>query len=291
MDADILLDNLKDHYLAPCVVFGLLTLFELINPREQHSPGSRLIGVGFWAISLGLSFAVGIMLAVAWEGLGVRPLFTVPTVQAAIGGPVIGAILGGVIGALVHDFFFYWYHRIQHRWLWRWHAVHHSIERLNAVNSYHHVSEVMTSLILLQIPMSLMVGMSGPISPIVNLVLWCHVVWIHSPTRVTLGPLRALLVDNRFHRIHHSLEAHHFDKNFGAFTTVWDRLFGTCHMPERTEWPDVGLADIRQPHGFGDWITIPWRREVRAPGNVGDGAPDSGQRVPGTAEELRGQYT
>lgn len=283
MDVPALLDDLKHHYIAWGVVFGILTCFEVLNPREDHRLRARLLGAGFWTVSLLISFVAMVMFALAWQKLGVRPLFTIPSVLAVVGGPVIGGILAALIAAVVHDFFFYWFHRIQHRWLWRWHAVHHSIEELNAVNSYHHPSEAMLSLIILQIPMSLLVGTHSPVSPFVNLVLWCHIVWIHSPTRITLGPLRALIVDNRFHRIHHSMEERHFDKNFGAFTTLWDRLFGTCHMPGRDEWPVVGIAEARQPRGFGDWVRMPWRLgEVPAAPAEADAAV-----LPGTVAEGR----
>jgi len=259
MDIAILLTGLKQHYAGWGLVFALLTAFELLNPRERHSLRLRLLGVGFWAVLLALSFIASIALSLLWQGLGVRPLFAIPVMQAMVGGPWAAAILGAVLAAVIHDFFFYWCHRIQHRWLWRWHAVHHSIEELNAVNSYHHPSEAVVSLLLLQLPMSLLVSVEHPASAIVSLVLSCHLVWIHSPTRITLGPLRALFIDNRFHRIHHSLEARHFDKNFGAFTTIWDRLFGTCHLPERDEWPQVGIAEASQPRSFGAWMGQPWQ--------------------------------
>ena len=138
-----------------------------------------------------------------------------------------------LVAAIVNDFFFYWAHRFQHRFLWRYHAVHHSIREMNAVNSYHHASEAIVSLLLYTVPTSLIVADLGPGLPFVSLAIWLHIVWIHSPTRANFGPLRALFVDNRFHRIHHSLEERHFDKNFGAFTTLWDRLFGTACFPER----------------------------------------------------------
>jgi len=271
MDAANLLLGLKQHYVGWCLVFALLTAFELLNPRERQSLRLRLVGVGFWAVLLALSFVASVTLALAWQVLNVRPLFAIPSMQALVGGPLAAAILGAVIAAVIHDFFFYWCHRIQHRWLWRWHAVHHSIEELNAVNSYHHPSEAIISLLLLQLPMSLLVGFEHPASAIVTLVLSLHLVWIHSPTRITLGPLRAVLVDNRFHRIHHSLEPRHFDTNFGAFTTIWDRLFGTCHMPARGEWPKVGIAEARQPRDFGAWVGQPW--QVGETVTAGDAAP------------------
>lgn len=267
MDSAALLAGLKEHYLAWGMVFALLTAFELFNPRESHSVRGRLIGIAFWTVSLGLAFVFVVMLSLARKTVGIEPLFAIPSVEALVGGPLAAAIAGGVIAALIHDFFFYWYHRIQHRWLWRWHAVHHSIEELNAVNSYHHPTEAVMAMLMLQIPMALLVSIEQPASAIVNLVLFCHIVWIHSPTRVTLGPLRALIVDNRFHRIHHSLEPRHFDTNFGAFTTIWDRLFGTCYMPEPNEWPKVGIVEARQPRSFGAWIRQPWRIEGDVAGN------------------------
>lgn len=267
MDAPALIDGLRHHYVAWLTVTAALTVFEVLNPREDHSLRSRLLGAGFWVVSLTLSVVAMATFAVAWEYLGVTPFFTISTVQATLGGPMVSVILGALLGLLVNDFFFYWYHRFQHRWLWRWHAVHHSIEQLNATNSYHHPSEALTTIILMQIPMSLLIGIHTPVSPIVNFIVACHIVWIHSPTRMTFGPLRAVLVDNRFHRIHHSLEPAHFDKNFGAFTTLWDRLFGTCHMPGRSEWPSVGITAARQPRSFGEWVALPWRmnRDVPKP--------------------------
>lgn len=259
MDGASLLLGLKQHYVEWCVVLALLTAFELFNPRERQSLRLRLAGVGFWVVLLALSFVASATLVLSWQVLNVRPLFAIPSMQALVGGPLAAAILGAIIAAVIHDFFFYWCHRIQHRWLWRWHAVHHSIEELNAVNSYHHPSEAIISVLLLQLPMSLLVGFDHPASAIVTLVFSLHLVWIHSPTRITLGPLRAVLVDNRFHRIHHSLEPRHFDTNFGAFTTIWDRLFRTCHMPARGEWPKVGIAEARQPRDFGTWVGQPWR--------------------------------
>ncbi len=136
MDVPALLDDLKHHYIALGVVFGLLTCFEVLNTREDHRLRARLLGAGFWTVSLLISFVAMVMFALAWQKLGVRPLFTIPSVLAVVGGPVIGGILAALIAAVVHDFFFYWFHRIQHRWLWRWHAVHHSIEELNAVYDY-----------------------------------------------------------------------------------------------------------------------------------------------------------
>lgn len=249
---------LKDYLVAWGVVLALLTLFEVANPRERHALRTRVLGIAYWAVSIAFSLLLAKGLSVAWRFVGVEPLLALPRLDLP-GAPLVAGIAAGIMAAAVHDFFFYWYHRAQHRWLWRWHAVHHSVRHLNAVNSYHHISESVFSLLLIQLPMTLLISDTNPTVPIVTVMLWCHIVWIHSPTRITLGPLRTVLVDNRFHRIHHSLEERHFDRNFGAFTTLWDRLFGTCHMPASDEWPAVGLEGVAEPDGFGDWVALPLR--------------------------------
>lgn len=84
--------------------------------------------------------------------------------------------------------------------------------------------------------------------------------YIHSPIDVHFGPLRKLLVDNRFHRIHHSIEPRHFDKNFGICFSLWDRWFGTAYDPSPDEWPDGGLADIDSPRTIRDYLLLPFRK-------------------------------
>lgn len=248
-----------DSYLGWMVVLALLTAFELANPLGEQKVATRLRGLGYWALFIPVASVLNLLLSAAWAGLGVRPLLSLPLFQTlAFLGPV-AALVAVLVAWVLNDFFFYCCHRIQHRFLWRWHAVHHSIRELSAVNSYHHVSEALMSMVLYSVPTSLIVTDAAAAVPLIGLVMWLQIVWIHSPTRASLGPLRAWFVDNRYHRIHHSLEERHFDKNFGAFTTLWDRLFGTHYAPAPDEWPDVGLAEVDEPAGIREWLDQPLR--------------------------------
>ena len=120
------------------------------------------------------------------------------------------------------------------------------------------------SLVLYAVPTSLITSDASTAVPLIGLVMWLQIVWIHSPTRANLGPLRAWFVDNRYHRIHHSLEERHFDRNFGAFTTLWDRAFGTHYAPASDEWPDVGLAEVGEPADIRQWLNQPLRYPPQA---------------------------
>jgi sterol desaturase/sphingolipid hydroxylase (fatty acid hydroxylase superfamily) len=53
---------------------------------------------------------------------------------------------------------------------------------------------------------------------------------------------RWLLISPVAHRIHHSPEVEHFDRNFGGITPLWDRLFGTWYAGDRVN-EQVGCVD------------------------------------------------
>jgi sterol desaturase/sphingolipid hydroxylase (fatty acid hydroxylase superfamily) len=91
------------------------------------------------------------------------------------------------------------------------------------------------------------------------LLLWqagVHVEWAPK-----LGPLEWLLVTPSHHRVHHSLERAHIDRNFGGVLIVWDRLFGTFAPEGPAILHGFGLegfdADAASPVGIA---TREWRR-------------------------------
>jgi sterol desaturase/sphingolipid hydroxylase (fatty acid hydroxylase superfamily) len=261
-----LLDSLPDFSGAalPWVfAFAFMTALELLLPRDRHGMKSRLVGLSYWAIWVPISVIVYGGYRALWHRFGLLPLIVLPLDFQWAG--VLALVAAPVASAMLYDFFFYWFHRFQHRWLWRYHAVHHSIREMNAVNAYHHITEPFFQTLLLLLPASLIGGDTGYLAPVMVVVLQFQASFIHSPTSLHLGPLRWLIADNRFHRIHHSLEERHFDRNFGAFTTFWDRLFGTAHFPAADEWPDTGLADVPQPQSVGAWLALPFRVPRPAP--------------------------
>jgi sterol desaturase/sphingolipid hydroxylase (fatty acid hydroxylase superfamily) len=136
--------------------------------------------------------------------------------------------------------------------------------------------QVWYSLLFISIPLSV-VQIDGPATPVVvGFVVQLLSYYIHSPVDVHFGPLRKLLVDNRFHRIHHSLEPRHFDRNFGICFSIWDRWFGTAYDPASNEWPDVGLQGVRPPRTISDYLLLPFRRWPR------DSSPIDGNRPAAT---------
>lgn len=260
--------------IVSAFTLSLMTAAELLFPRERQPLRRRLVGLGTWVLYVPVNLIVLRFFHNLWVSIGIRPLITIPLSFDWAG--VFAMVMAPIAGALAYDFFFYWFHRAQHVLAWRFHAVHHSVRELNAVNSYHHISEPVFQAIFLVLPASLIMADTGPVVPAMLIILQLQASFIHSPTRINLGPLRVFFCDNRFHRIHHSVEEKHFDKNFGAFTTIWDRLFGTAWIPSENEWPETGLAEVDQPRNLLAWIDLPIRfQRNRRDGAVGP-APANG---------------
>ena len=136
---------------------------------------------------------------------------------------------------------------------------------MSAINSYHHVTEDFFQYVGVTLPVAFLLGVAaGPVPWLLIVVFNTHTYFIHSSTRINLGPVRYLISDNRLHRIHHSREPRHYNCNFGTTTPLWDMLFGTAYFPKADEWPQVGLVDVQEPRTFRDYLMLPFRGEAAA---------------------------
>jgi len=254
--------------------FGILLAFALANlawiwialvglerlwPRNTVSLRSQARSAGFWLIYTVAAVLVT-ALTTSWLA-GHKPLYGVGIAGAVKGTSLWWSayILGPLAFLLVYDFFNYWMHRAQHKWFWRQHAIHHSIENLSAINSYFHPTEPLFRLACITFPMTFLFGVDGAGASVLAAMLdAAYGNFIHSPISVHFGRFgRFFLVDNRYHRIHHSVEGRHFDKNFATATPIWDVLFGTAHFPAADEWPDTGVHDQPEPRTVGDYLLRP----------------------------------
>ena len=153
-----------------------------------------------------------------------------------------------VVGFLAADFVVYATHVLKHKisWVWQFHAVHHSQRNLNPLTTHrtHFVDQLFENPLRF-LPLAFLgVGFPTWIGVRAVMWLWAHV--IHSNVRWGLGPLHHVIVSPRYHRIHHSIEARHQDRNFGEHLVLWDWLFGTLYR-DRGEYPDTGVADPAYP--------------------------------------------
>jgi sterol desaturase/sphingolipid hydroxylase (fatty acid hydroxylase superfamily) len=163
---------------------------------------------------------------------------------------------------LVADLVQYWVHRTFHvvPFLWRFHRIHHSIERMDwLAGSRMHVADVVVTRSLVLVPIAVL-GFAQPAVLAYLVIVAFHAVLIHSNFGARLGAVEPFLATPRFHHWHHSSEKEALDRNFAVHLPVLDRLFGTLHMPE-TRWPErYGLDGESAPDGFVRQLLWPVRR-------------------------------
>ncbi|HUK08827.1 MAG TPA: sterol desaturase family protein [Stellaceae bacterium] len=239
------------HAVMSAVAFGFLVLplatIEQLFPTARPSLRSYAIGMAGWVLAWVLGYAVGITSQEAIGLLGLTPALVVKV--SSFGMTTAIALI--LLNLFVFDFFYYWFHRMQHRFaaLWRLHAVHHSIRNLNAIMSFHHPIEDLLRIVPITLPLAALVRFDGaPVVPLLSALLAAMGQFIHTDTRLNFGPFRVILGDGHYHRIHHSVRDEHRSRNFAAFFPIWDRIFGTLHMPKCGEYPPVGLKG--KPNGM-----------------------------------------
>ncbi len=252
------------HTVVPVVIVLLLVVaLEIASPRMKVPMRERFPGALYLAALPVMVIGVSWPLRTVWARLGIEPLFSVRSLHPAV---------GFIAALLILDFFRYWEHRTEHRWWWRVHSLHHSQSSVHAASVYAHPLIAIPEFFVIAIPLSFIdIGVAGFF--FLGLAVIFQDFVIHSPLRVHFGPLRRVFVDNRFHRIHHSLEERHFGKNFGLMFTLWDQLFGTAYFPASDEWPATGVEGMKSPRTIGDILLHPLMAGRNLPAAVGQFGP------------------
>ncbi len=155
-----------------------------------------------------------------------------------------------LIAVLVADFGITTIHLASHKigWLWRLHAVHHSVRRFYGLNG------------LMKHPLHQAVEMLGGVLPLIvmgvpvqvaSALAVCVAVQLllqHANVDYRVGPLRSVLALNEGHRFHHLKWAGVGDVNFGLFTLLWDHLYRTYSFDPQRRFTTDDLGMAAKPH-------------------------------------------
>lgn len=150
-----------------------------------------------------------------------------------------------VLLIIAADFYYYWAHRLFHAVpvFWKFHSIHHSIRHMDwiAAHRTHPIDTAITNsgaiilAILFDFGAAALLIFSAQIS-------W-HSLLKHSNIKIGWGPFRWLYLTPTFHHWHHANVAEAYDRNFAGQLPVWDLLFGTAIMEEKTGPPKYGVDD------------------------------------------------
>ena len=165
------------------------------------------------------------------------------------------------------DFTRYWLHRFLHTipFLWEFHKVHHSAKVLTPITFYrvHPVENFLFGL-RYSLSMGFVTGIFiyffGAMIDIytvvgVNVFLFIFSVFganlRHSHVPFSYPKiLENWLMSPKQHQIHHSRK--HFDKNYGGFVSIWDRVFGSLQLSNEVSVMKFGL----RKNQMGDYRTL-----------------------------------
>lgn len=265
--------RLISRYLLAAVVVSNVALFLLARKFGWNLELVVLLGtLGTLAVACGLER----MLPhdVRWSGIGAdtaTDLTSAAIIVAIVdpvlkfGGPVLAVVfwqlfgwstpLGGWLSAqpfvpqLLAVIAFselgrYWAHRWHHThgWLWKLHALHHSSERLYALNNFrfHPLNYLnnfvvgMFPLMLLGVPADVMLGYLAVSQPVLMLQ--------HANLDLRSGWLNYIFSTNEVHRWHHSAMPTEANQNYGYALVLWDHVFRTFHYAPPCNVPrQIGL--------------------------------------------------
>jgi sterol desaturase/sphingolipid hydroxylase (fatty acid hydroxylase superfamily) len=229
---------------ALCLVVPFILLLEYLFP---YNPSQPLFGKGFlqdslWFIARG---PTNVLILGAADGL-LKSFYdkhlTFLTIQTASSWPVFVQVIAALC---VTEFANYLSHILRHKIpsFWFFHAVHHSQTELNALTEDRiHAVDALVETLCRFIPFYMFRAPSLYAVAVFGIYLAIHTRLLHSNVKLNLGWLGWVVVSPQFHRVHHSADPVHFDKNYSGFFSFFDYLFGTAY-PSRDVYPETGVDD------------------------------------------------
>ncbi|MEC4896289.1 MAG: sterol desaturase family protein [Oscillatoria sp. PMC 1051.18] len=231
-------------YLPIAAIFAL----ELIIPAKKNQ---KLFSVGIAQDFIWFLFDIGVRIILLTPYIVLVKIFytkylsflTLDTIAN------LAAPIPLIFGLLIGDFLLWFSHFLKHKvkFFWYFHAIHHSQKELNLFTDLRfHFVEYLVAIPILHIPLY-MLKVSMPTAVAYLFFYKWYLRTYHGNIKSNFGWFRYILVTPQSHRIHHSFQAKHLDKNFGNLFSIWDYLFNTQYK-NYNEYPDTGIEDEHFPY-------------------------------------------
>lgn len=257
--ADIAATVMASTLVVTLAVFAIGALIERAAPAESAQPrGHVWMNVGYTAVFAAILYltkplgsAIGVAIVNACGGGLIR-----------LPGAGWSVVLSAAVFILAMDFMEYVFHRAQHGvpFLWEMHSLHHSDPSLNVTTTMRAFwLEPVIKAVFIYPVVGILFDVPAPVLTIYG-VSKLYDFFNHLNLRVHFGRFWVVLNGPQYHRIHHSRDPVHFNRNFAAFFPVFDWLFGTHHRPMPGEFPVTGLDTHDLPRNLLEALAWPWRR-------------------------------
>lgn len=156
----------------------------------------------------------------------------------------------------------YWVHRCFHQFpmLWRFHAVHHSAQKMDWIaGARMHFIEILALRSTTVIPMFVLGFHEAAINTYV-LTVYLYSTFIHANVNWRFPLVERFVVTPRYHHWHHGIEQEAIDVNFAIHFPIFDKLFGTYFLPGE-RWPaGYGVQGHPVPRGYMKQLKYPFQK-------------------------------
>ncbi len=257
------------------VVFILLAPVERIFRRHRYPRFRPGLGTDvIWGLT---EAAAGVVVTIVSLTAGIISLTWLPGVVIR---PLVTAQprwLLALEAVLILDVILYWAHRLQHEIpiLWRFHAIHHSSERLDWIAGLrNHPLDFLAAVgpILFMLAAGWDAETVGGVYVVLQTIVG---LWSHLNVRWRLRPLHKLILTPEFHHWHHANEPDALNTNYSVFLPVWDIIWGTYYMPDDRRPQVYGTDDPVPTSGVWGQLIYPFRAQPATPPTGPSGPPVS----------------
>ncbi|MEM7302521.1 MAG: sterol desaturase family protein [Pseudomonadota bacterium] len=247
-------------------LFSIMALSEYFRPRRKLNASKQHRWFTNWSIVILDSLivrlifpaaAVGVALWCASNGIGLFNMLSVPFWIAAL------------LSFLALDFAVWLSHLLSHKIpiFWRVHRMHHSDVDIDVSTAIRfHPIEIVLSMVY---KVAWVVALGAPAVAVIlfEIVLNGMAMFNHANFKLPLWAdrlLRLVVVTPDMHRVHHSVERHETDSNYGFNLSIWDRMFKT-YIPQPQDGHDgmsIGLPNWQNnnPTRLGWTLLVPFRK-------------------------------
>lgn len=258
-----LLERGINQYLATLPIIGLIAIFilfiEKLYPYDKdwlHSKGDFNLDTIHYLVNYGIKLVAQILFTVFVGRYTFLDVF--PT--------QLPFYLQIILSLVIIDFFLFFGHWLSHKskFLWKYHAIHHSSLRLYWLNGekrhpLHQIFEGAPGII-----MCLLIG--APYLSVVGALsfLAINMMLQHCNIDYRAGFLKKVFSVAELHRWHHRTDYKDAQVNYGAWLIIWDIIFGT-YYDEPHVYKGVGEVGIAEepnfPRNYFGQFIYPFKRK------------------------------
>jgi len=286
-------------FSAIAVVLAALLIGQLVNPNEGYKANAYALGLDWFVLNMLLTGMLFIPLEKLFGRLADQPLFRTewredlfyflfssvlvqiisllslsPSMfildhtsawsgfrQLVANQPIALQVIEIM---LLTDIVQYGFHRLFHEipFLWRFHAVHHSAQKMDwLAGSRMHLVEIVGLRGLTIIPMFVL-GFNQISLSIYIFLVYLNATFVHANVRFNVEWLKPFIVTPRFHHWHHGIEREAINVNYAIHFPWLDKLFGTYYMPPN-QWPSgYGIGGHPVPNGYVKQFLYPFKKKI-----------------------------